>query len=237
MSDETFKIGHRVRIKGISSCAGKEGEIEKVTTVPPDNRESYLVNLGDGLMGVRQRDRAHLEDVMAQVDYRELTDDDVLVLGDETARTSLLNSRENYEGWNYIEAEAAGPTVRDYKRNDMDAAERVFRRRLPKNRFGPFRITAHTAEVRAELGKIGPFLRGKQTIEMVFTVQRNAPNRNGDTFDLPYEIVDEKGEIVGHGVFEDCTIKHVTMGELDGDVMKAEPVSALCDRVLPFKVE
>lgn len=52
MSDETFKIGHRVRIKGISSCAGKEGEIEKVTTVPPDNRESYLVNLGDGLIWV-----------------------------------------------------------------------------------------------------------------------------------------------------------------------------------------
>jgi hypothetical protein len=45
-----FAVGVTVRIKGVSSCSGKEGVIEKETTTPPDNKPAYLVNLGDGLI-------------------------------------------------------------------------------------------------------------------------------------------------------------------------------------------
>jgi hypothetical protein len=156
--------------------------------------------------------------------YRPLKDDDVLCLGDETACTSLLNSTENYEGWNYVEADAVGLTVEAYKRNDMDAAERVFRRR----------VTTLIPTTRTLRKSTGPFLRGKEKIELSFTVQRGVPNKNGDTFDLPYQVVDGDGKVVGEGVFEGCYVSHVNIGEIDGSVMRVEPVE-LTDRVLPFR--
>lgn len=104
-------------------------------------------------------------------------------------------------------------------------------------KIGPFEIRAKYEGAKQSIGKIGPFLRGKQTIEMVFTVQRNAPNANGDTFDIPYELVNDQGEIVGHGRFEGCHVTHVNHGEIDDSVMKVEFVSEPVDGVLPFKVE
>ncbi len=79
--------------------------------------------------------------------YKQLRDDDTLLAGDETARLSLLRSGQFYEGWSYVEEDAVGLTIAEYKKNDMDAAERVFRRLRPTFDI-PFDV------VNADTGKV-----------------------------------------------------------------------------------
>lgn len=86
------------------------------------------------------------------------------------------------------------------------------------------------------IGKSLNFLRGRTEAEMTFSLKRETPNSNGDTFDLPYVVEGPAGEVLERGVFTGCYIKHVSYGEIDPNVMTVEPVEPASDRVLPFEV-
>ena len=60
--------------------------------------------------------------------YRLLREYEVLQKGDQTARTSLLFSREHFETWRPIDDDIVGHSIMDTLANDVDASERVFRR-------------------------------------------------------------------------------------------------------------
>jgi len=64
-------------------------------------------------------------------DYRLLADDELLVPGDETACVSMLlwAKCSSAGGWSAVEERFYGKTVLAYLAGDMDAADRIFRRK------------------------------------------------------------------------------------------------------------
>jgi|GEM_PF-5941695 len=50
---------------------------------------------------------------------------------------------------------------------------------------------------------------------------------------IPYDVVDEDGDVVGHGVFRDCVVTSCDAG-YRGETLTSEPVTGLEDRILPF---
>jgi hypothetical protein len=61
--------------------------------------------------------------------YRLLGDVEVLQVGDQTARVSLLLSLEHPENWTPVEPEWFGRVVSHYLQDDLDANERLIRRK------------------------------------------------------------------------------------------------------------
>lgn len=53
-----------------------------------------------------------------------------------------------------------------------------------------------------------------------------------EPFDVPYEVVEIGGKVVATGVLEGCRVVSWTMGDVDENVMKVEPVEGFTDRVL-----
>lgn len=47
---DEIRVGSRVRITGIASCMDREGFVKAIQNVPPDNRPSHLVELGEGVV-------------------------------------------------------------------------------------------------------------------------------------------------------------------------------------------
>jgi hypothetical protein len=68
-------------------------------------------------------------------------------------------------------------------------------------------------------------------------LQSGVPNANGDTFDLPYEVVNGVGTVVEAGVFKGCRVTHVSRPEYEGSNMESEPALQLLDRVMPFTTD
>lgn len=62
--------------------------------------------------------------------WRLLGTHEVLQAGDQTGCASLLMSLDYFEPWRDVLPEAYGETVAAWLKDDMDAKERVFRRRV-----------------------------------------------------------------------------------------------------------
>lgn len=72
------------------------------------------------------------------------------------------------------------------------------------------------------------FLRGKST---TLTIERVVVSSDlfNELLAIPYDIVNDAGEVVGTGVLEDCYVTAMS-GPESTETMKAEPVNGLVDR-------